>query len=360
MKKRHTTHVSTHRKREDLFRAKAVIQAYTTANNYAKIRPEYASPAKSSSSNSSAFIRRSISLNKPDGKIAANRILMGCTYFGAGFRGTARVSPSPYSGSRLAAAMRRTAVYWSSVQQAARALRRNCLDYPGHGAVSAVSARSQCSDYSSNSKEMHLPAISEKRKRPQETRSQLKGAEPTKDQIRAFNWEGIHFEITPRREGSSCDSMRPGYQDDMNLMHYNFNCSTNRVGSDSAEPETKEENGHDSSRTTASNIENGSTTIRRRKFSNGSPLSRRTGEKTKNTNARDRGGKLSHNSPRDVAIASSRPLLNNGARKRPDQRKRSPIVSSANTTSKSRRQKCCCSVSKTEKHGCTAAATPGD
>jgi hypothetical protein len=56
--------------------------------------------------------------------------------------------------------------------------------------------------------------------------------------IRVFNWEGIHFEVSPKRDGSceSSHNMKKDYNEDMNLMVYNFNSSINRNGSESPKP----------------------------------------------------------------------------------------------------------------------------
>jgi hypothetical protein len=53
--------------------------------------------------------------------------------------------------------------------------------------------------------------------------------------IRTFNWEGIHFEVSPKRDGSleEAKDMHSQYANDLNLMAYNFNNSFNRNNSDS-------------------------------------------------------------------------------------------------------------------------------
>ena len=53
--------------------------------------------------------------------------------------------------------------------------------------------------------------------------------------IRAFNWEGIHFEVSPKQDLSldSGKNMKEDYINDMNLMEYNFN---NKKLSDSVSP----------------------------------------------------------------------------------------------------------------------------
>ena len=49
--------------------------------------------------------------------------------------------------------------------------------------------------------------------------------------IRAFNWEGIHFEITPRNtETDSNGNQMTEHFQDMNLMNYNFNGENSSSG----------------------------------------------------------------------------------------------------------------------------------
>ena len=59
--------------------------------------------------------------------------------------------------------------------------------------------------------------------------------------IRTFNWEGIHFEISPRKPetGSREAELQAQYSKEMNLMKYNFNNSTasNRNRSESPRPD---------------------------------------------------------------------------------------------------------------------------
>jgi hypothetical protein len=53
--------------------------------------------------------------------------------------------------------------------------------------------------------------------------------------VRTFNWEGIHFEVSPRIEGSPnrAEDLKSNYSSDINLMSYNFNGSSNRNHADS-------------------------------------------------------------------------------------------------------------------------------
>lgn len=81
------------------------------------------------------------------------------------------------------------------------------------------------------SKEMRTQAVS--LNRPKETEIQTKqNCNPCEDNqrkedIRTFNWEGIHFEVSPKRDGSLEDekSLRKEYSKELNLMCYNFNGS---------------------------------------------------------------------------------------------------------------------------------------
>jgi len=59
--------------------------------------------------------------------------------------------------------------------------------------------------------------------------------EGRKVDVRTFNWEGIHFEVSPKKIDPALlgKDMQPAYAKEMNLMHYDFNNSINRNRSES-------------------------------------------------------------------------------------------------------------------------------
>ncbi len=298
MKKKRPPHVSSIKPHPDSnTRGKVAAQTYT---NYAKVYTEYGSvtgaatvePTKDAPAGN---INRSISLNKqennppvlpkPKRKDAA---AFGCTYFGQGFfkAPAADGRPSPYSQQKSSAyrktrinSMHKTANYWNVPAKTKHTAAAVNNEYSGHD-----SGRKK---HESNSSRLmygstHLPAIEQKtvhftdvpetdsndtyikyvsqakrsRALPAYANRSKEGeqgqivplekrvppADEAKSGIRAFNWEGIHFEVSPKRDGS-CDSvngLQPEYVNDMNLMFYNFNGSNPqcpRNGSESPHPE---------------------------------------------------------------------------------------------------------------------------
>lgn len=70
----------------------------------------------------------------------------------------------------------------------------------------------------------YVPILTEQRLNPNKNRD-----------IRSFNWEGIHFEVSPKRDGSieEVKEMQAEYTQQLNLMRYNFNGSFTRNSSES-------------------------------------------------------------------------------------------------------------------------------
>lgn len=62
-----------------------------------------------------------------------------------------------------------------------------------------------------------------------------------KERLRIFNWEGIHFEISPKRNDSTKNDkdLQKEYSKELNLMSYNFNDAINRNSSDSPKESKK-------------------------------------------------------------------------------------------------------------------------
>ena len=208
--------------------------------------------------------------------------VLGCTYFGQGFlRHGQRDRPSPSSNShsnliskvgvlpgtkrRLVAAMHKTATGWHANGSATTRTQHASED--GHngsngpqddsttsqgrlpsigenvaqGQFSVAKAvdtddvyiryisanrRSRALAYvHGRSKEGEQGHIVQPERWPAPTH-QLSGTASDKERlgVRAFNWEGIHFEVSPRRDdATSVPRMNAHYADDMNLMQYYFN-----------------------------------------------------------------------------------------------------------------------------------------
>ena len=224
-----------------------------------------------------------------------NTRTFGCTYFGQGFikaqHKDNKPSPSPYTQQKSAYrktrlnSMHKTATYWTSSNKAQKSkfdhdndhINKKQLasnidvnsfksNYAGEGYLPVIDEKTQKQQFHTDnvepdtndtyikyvscnkrsragalcinrSKETEQGYIVPIDRRIDHTKSVVSN-EAQKLSVRAFNWEGIHFEVSPKRDGS-CDSsnMHMDYANDMNLMAYDFNGSINRNGSESPKPD---------------------------------------------------------------------------------------------------------------------------
>jgi len=203
-------------------------------------------------------ISRSISLNKPPAsrqKVVKTNNFMGSTHFGQGFirgrKGNEKIDMSPYSQHETnkrhcAGSMNKTANNWNTrirsrllKEKAERdqELRSSRSKHEENTHLPSINKNfSQFSNtnisgindayisYVANNKQSRSFISYKKKEKKQLNKSEL----IQESEVKAFNWEGIHFEVIPKRENSltSINNLQSNYKTDMNLMVYNFNNST--------------------------------------------------------------------------------------------------------------------------------------
>lgn len=226
---------------------------YATKTKNSKTSAEYVNSVQNAQTNG---INRSISLNKAGAgsreRVSRPGNAMGSTHFGQSFAQGREKDVSPYSQHDAckklwSGAMNRTANNWNSrirsrllKDQAGKAnelrsSRAKCKVLPAIGKNQAkfISYVSETDDayisYVAQNKQSKSFVSYKTRERKQLNNSELM----EENNVRAFNWEGIHFEVIPKRENSltSINDLQSSYKTDMNLMSYNFNSSTQQTAS---------------------------------------------------------------------------------------------------------------------------------
>lgn len=304
MKKKRTTYAGSFKPYQDGTKSKVPSQIYNAAVNNAKSNAEYNEKDKDQQTSSNMNTSRSISLNKQENKpptvIKAQpqnstfkaKNPFGCTYFGQGFFKASVVeskpNPSPVNPNKSSAhkqsrinSMHKTANYWnvpnkskhmpkgSGVSEYTSENKRkaDCIPvYPNYTIAGYLPAIDQKVIQFSENQEVetsdaYIKYVTHTKKSRQNTMMYTRQKEGEQGQIlplerkpnhmvpedpnagiRAFNWEGIHFEVSPKRDGSSDSAQNmKDYQNDMNLMCYNFNGLTNqqiRNASESPNPDS--------------------------------------------------------------------------------------------------------------------------
>ena len=299
MKKKRSPYISTLKPYTESGLSKPPFQPYTCATNYAKVCAEYSDFSKDHYSSNITPMGRSISLNKPESKASpvtkvsvkeSGKNPFGCTYFGQGFLKTqsneGRVSPSPYLQQKSAGfrkmrinTMHKTANYWnipskgksSTTSEYCTDTKKRPIPNPSQTSYAGTdmylpvieqkgsvhftaTPEPEINDtyirfVSQSKKSRAMPAYANRSKEgeqgqiiPLDRKSTNPSMDESKSAVRAFNWEGIHFEVSPKQDGSYdlANNLQPEYASDMNLMSYNFNGSAQtpqRTGTESPQTE---------------------------------------------------------------------------------------------------------------------------
>eukprot|EP00826_Nyctotherus_ovalis_P040842 TRINITY_DN4058_c0_g1_i7.p1 TRINITY_DN4058_c0_g1~~TRINITY_DN4058_c0_g1_i7.p1 ORF type:complete len:344 (+),score=40.09 TRINITY_DN4058_c0_g1_i7:147-1178(+) len=224
---------------------KNLYKDHATKTKNFKVSAEYVNSVQNVQTSS---INRSISLNKPPPALRQGvwrpSNPMGGTHFGQSFAQPRKKDVSPYSQhdacSKLwSGSMNRTANNWNARARnrllkdkgekasELRSSRSKCERLPGIGKNQAkfVSCVTGVDDayisYVAQNKQSKSFVNYKTREKKQLSKSEL----AEENNVRAFNWEGIHFEVIPKRDNSltSINDLQSSYKTDINLMSYNFN-----------------------------------------------------------------------------------------------------------------------------------------